>query len=94
VIGLSVTMSFNMPALREAVPRLRAVTSAPIFVGGHAIDLSRTTAVALGVEIVGNLPDELLATARRLAGIGKLGPDTRGPDTRGPDTRGPETRSE
>lgn len=94
VIGLSVTMSFNMPALREAVPRLRAVTSAPIFVGGHAIDLSRTTAVALGVEIVGNLPDELLATARRLAGIGKRGPDTRGPDTRGPDTRGPETRSE
>ena len=69
MIGLSVTMSFNMPALREAVSRLRATTPAPIFVGGHAIELSRTTAVALGVEAVGKRPEELLATARRLAGV-------------------------
>ena len=44
VIGLSVTMSFNMPALREAIARLRVVTTAPIFVGGHAIELSRGSA--------------------------------------------------
>jgi methanogenic corrinoid protein MtbC1 len=69
VIGLSVTMSFNMPALRDAVARLRAVTTAPIFVGGHAIELSRAAALALGVEVAGKRPDELLATARRLAGV-------------------------
>jgi hypothetical protein len=65
------------------VPRLRAVTTAPIFVGGHAINLSRTTAAALGVEIVGNLPDELLATARRLAGVDQLGPGKLGSEARG-----------
>lgn len=69
LIGLSVTMSFNMPALREAVSRLRVVTAAPIFVGGHAIELSPGTAVSLGVEIASKQPEELLAAARRLTGV-------------------------
>lgn len=69
VIGLSVTMSFNMPSLREAVTRLRAITAAPIFVGGHAIELSRAGALALGVEVASKRPEDLLATARRLAGV-------------------------
>jgi methanogenic corrinoid protein MtbC1 len=69
IIGLSVTMSFNMPALREAIARLRVVTAAPIIVGGHAIELSRQAAEALGVELAGKRPAELLATVRRLAGV-------------------------
>ena len=69
VIGLSVTMSFNMAALREAITRLRVVTTAPIFVGGHAIELSRASAEALGVAVAGKGPDDLLATARRLARV-------------------------
>lgn len=69
VVGLSVTMSFNMAALREAITRLRVITAAPIFVGGHAIELSRASAEALGVEVAGKAPDDLLATARRLAGV-------------------------
>jgi methanogenic corrinoid protein MtbC1 len=56
LIGLSVTMSFNMASLREAISRLRVVTTAPILAGGHAID-------------AGKSPDELLAAARRLAGV-------------------------
>jgi MerR family transcriptional regulator, light-induced transcriptional regulator len=69
VIGLSVTMSFNMPALREAIARLRVVTTAPIFAGGHAIDLSPPAAQALGVELAGKGPGDLIAVARRLAGV-------------------------
>ncbi|HWO21550.1 MAG TPA: cobalamin-dependent protein [Kofleriaceae bacterium] len=69
VIGLSVTMSFNMPALREAISRLRTITTAPILVGGHAVELSRQAAAALGVELAGKRPDELCAAVRRLAGV-------------------------
>ncbi len=69
VIGLSVTMSFNMPALREAIARLRVVTTAPIVVGGHAVELSRQAADALGVELAGKQPEELLAAVRRLARV-------------------------
>ena len=39
LIGLSVTMSFNLPSLREAVSRLRVVTDRPISAGRS----SRTT---------------------------------------------------
>ena len=69
VIGLSVTMSFNMPALRQTISRLRVVTTAPILVGGQAIELSRPAAAALGVETASGQPEELLAAARRLAGV-------------------------
>lgn len=69
VIGLSVTMSFNVPALREAVSRLGVVTTVPLIAGGRAIELSRAAALALGVEVAGKRPDELLATARRLARV-------------------------
>ena len=68
LIGLSVTMSFNMDSLREAVSRLRVVTDAPIFVGGHALAWS---AVGLDKELDVHVtsPDEVLATARRLTGL-------------------------
>lgn len=69
LIGLSVTMSFNLPALRTAVARVRAVSGMPIFIGGHATRWSRGIADELGVEEVGSSCAELLATARRLAGV-------------------------
>jgi methanogenic corrinoid protein MtbC1 len=69
VIGLSVTMCFNMPALRDAVSRLRVITDAPIVGGGRAIELAPGPAKALGVEVIGKRPDELLPAARRIAGV-------------------------
>lgn len=69
LIGLSVTMSFNLPSLREAVSRLRVVTDAPIFVGGHALAWSPNIDKELGLHAAGTTPDEVLATARRLTGL-------------------------
>lgn len=69
LIGLSVTMSFNLQALRDAVSMLRAVTGAPIFVGGHALTWSPGLEHELDIHPAGRTPDEVLATARRLTGI-------------------------
>jgi methanogenic corrinoid protein MtbC1 len=70
LIGLSVTMSFNLAALREAVSRLRVVTDTPVFVGGHALAWSPGIAQELALHPAGTTPDEVLATARRLTGLG------------------------
>ena len=69
LIGLSVTMSFNAPALRAAVPRLRAVCDAPIVVGGHALRWEPGLAATLGVEHAGDTVEQVVATARRLCGV-------------------------
>lgn len=69
LIGLSVTMSFNLGALRAAVSALREVSRAPIFVGGHGLRWAPGTAAELGVEVAPEATDELLAVTRRLAGI-------------------------
>lgn len=72
LIGLSVTMSFNVPALRAAVSRIRAasvVGERPIFAGGHALRWSSNLAAELGVTAAGATPAEVIATARRLAGL-------------------------
>jgi MerR family transcriptional regulator, light-induced transcriptional regulator len=72
LIGLSVTMSFNVPALRTAVSRVRAtpaVGDRPIFVGGHALRWSGNLATELGVASAGDTPGEVIATTRRLAGL-------------------------
>lgn len=69
VIGLSVTMSFNVPALRTAVARLGAVLHRPIFVGGHAIRWAPELIAELGVASDGTTSAEIVATARRLAGL-------------------------
>jgi methanogenic corrinoid protein MtbC1 len=69
VIGLSVTMAFNVPALRTAVERLRAAIDRPIFIGGHALRWQLGLAAQLGVEAGGDTATEVLATARRLAGL-------------------------
>jgi methanogenic corrinoid protein MtbC1 len=69
LIGLSVTMSFNVPALRIAVARVRAVTDRPVFVGGHALRWAASLAGELGVETAGTTPSEVIAMARRLTGL-------------------------
>lgn len=68
LIGLSVTMSFNLPALRTAIARVRLVGERPIFIGGHATGWSPGLARELEVAEAGADAVELLATARRLAG--------------------------
>lgn len=70
VVGLSVTMTFNVPALRAAVAGLRALGGTPIFVGGHALRWSSGLAAELDVEPGGAAPDEIVAIARRLAKVG------------------------
>jgi len=69
LIGLSVTMSFNLPALRTAVARVRAAFERPIFIGGHATGWSPGLAGELDVAEAGGSATELLAIARRLAGV-------------------------
>jgi len=69
LIGLSVTMSFNVPSLRTAVARVRAAIACPIFIGGHATRWSPNLAVELGVATAGMAPAEVVATARRLVGL-------------------------
>ncbi|HEU0032330.1 MAG TPA: cobalamin-dependent protein [Kofleriaceae bacterium] len=70
LVGLSVTMSFNVPALRAAVARLRIACSAPIFIGGHALRWAPKLADELAVAAAGQTLDEVVANARRLVGIG------------------------
>ena len=69
LIGLSVTMSFHVPALRAVVARLRAAVDRPIFVGGHATRWSHGLAAELGVATAGTVPAEIIASARRLVGL-------------------------
>ena len=69
LIGLSVTMSFNIPSLRTAVSMLRAVTAAPIFVGGHALRWSPGLEHELDIQPAGSTPNDVLAMARRLTGL-------------------------
>jgi methanogenic corrinoid protein MtbC1 len=69
LIGLSVTMSFNVPALRTAIARVRATTALPIFIGGHATMWAPGLAGELGVTAAGTTPAEVVAMARRLVGI-------------------------
>jgi len=68
-IGLSVTTSSNLSALRTAVARLREAGAAPVFVGGLALDRAPGDLEGLGVMDGGGSPVELVATARRVTGL-------------------------
>jgi methanogenic corrinoid protein MtbC1 len=68
-VGLSVTMSFNVPAARMAVARLRELGTTPIFLGGHATEWSRGLATDLGVATASADPAALIETARSLTGL-------------------------
>jgi MerR family transcriptional regulator, light-induced transcriptional regulator len=69
LIGLSVTMSFNVPALRTAVARSRAIADRPICIGGHATRGAPDLAGELGVVAAGKSPAEIVASTRRLVGL-------------------------
>jgi methanogenic corrinoid protein MtbC1 len=72
LIGLSVTMLFNLRSLREAVALLRTVTDAPICVGGYAIMWSRPVEQELQVHASGPSRHEIVALARRLTGLPQI----------------------
>lgn len=69
VIGLSVTMSFNLGSARTAISRLRDAGFSKIFIGGHATTWSRGALVEAGATVCSGDPQELIASARSLAGV-------------------------
>jgi methanogenic corrinoid protein MtbC1 len=69
VVGLSVTMCFNINALRTAVERIRAVAVVPIMVGGLAVRTSPELAPSLGVVGDGVALAALIAATRQAVGL-------------------------
>lgn len=67
LVALSVTMSFNVGALRSAVERIKArIPALPIMIGGHALAWSPDLATTLGVHTAPPEPDELLAAVGKI----------------------------
>jgi MerR family transcriptional regulator, light-induced transcriptional regulator len=67
LVALSITMSFNAPALRRAVEHIRAAHPAlPILVGGNALEVEPDLAERLGVASCGPQPDRVVGSARAL----------------------------
>lgn len=67
LLALSVTMSFNAPALRACVGRVRTqYPSLPILVGGHALEWEPDLAGQSGLETCPPDPEALVAAVRRL----------------------------
>jgi len=71
LLALSMTMSFNVPALRDTVRRVRAEIGAtlPILIGGHALQWSPNLAVELDVATAPSSPDELIEVVRQLTRV-------------------------
>ena len=72
LIGLSVTMLYNLKSLRDAVAMVRTVTDAPICVGGYAIMWSRPIEQELHVHASGPTRDEIVSLACRLTGLSQM----------------------
>ncbi len=72
LIGLSVTMLYNLKSLRDAVSMVRTVTNAPICVGGYAIMWSRPIEQELHVHASGPTRDEIVSLACRLTGLAQM----------------------
>lgn len=67
LLALSVTMSFNVSALRATIPEVRALAPhLPIAIGGHAVRWADALARDLGVATAPSDPESLVALARRL----------------------------
>ncbi|MGE0546099.1 MAG: B12-binding domain-containing protein [Kofleriaceae bacterium] len=67
LIALSVTMSFNVGALRNAVTRLRSeLADTPILIGGRALEWATDLTQTLRVETAPPTPEELVAAVRRM----------------------------
>jgi methanogenic corrinoid protein MtbC1 len=70
VLALSVTMSFNVASLRDAIVRVRAaLPGLPILVGGHALAWEPGLADAAGVHTCGPEASRVVGSAKRLTGI-------------------------
>lgn len=70
LLALSVTMSFNVAALRSAVRQVRLVApSLPIAVGGHAVRWSEGVVTELDVKTAPSDPESLIAFAREIVGL-------------------------
>jgi len=70
VLALSVTMSFNVPALREALARAReAFPGLPVMTGGHALKWEPGLAQAFDVHTCEPEAASVVGTARRLAKV-------------------------
>lgn len=70
LLVLSVTMTFNVPSLREAVRRVRARhPDVPIAVGGAAFSWHPGLASEVGANLEGCDADELVVKAKRLLGV-------------------------
>lgn len=72
LIGLSVTMLFNLKSLRDAVDVVRSVTDVPICVGGYAIMWSRPIEQELHVHASGPSREEIVSLACRLTGLSQM----------------------
>ena len=73
LLALSVTMSFHVPAAREAVRQVREHTAGklPIALGGGACEWSRGLVAELGVEVTGNDAHELVQAAAQYLGVAR-----------------------
>jgi methanogenic corrinoid protein MtbC1 len=70
MLALSVTMSFNLGALRAAVRQVRSVANdLPIAVGGHAVRWSEGVVHELGVKTAPSDPQALVAFSRGMVGL-------------------------
>lgn len=69
LVALSVTMAFNLAALRAAVQALRAVSSVPIAVGGGACVWSDRASSSVAAELTARSASELVERARQLLGV-------------------------
>jgi len=70
LLALSVTMTYHLPALREAVQQVRAVApTLPIAVGGLAFSWAQGLDQELGVSFHGRDARELVASACRTLGV-------------------------
>lgn len=70
LLALSVTMSFNVGALRAAVRQVRvAAPDVPIAVGGHAVRWSTGVVLELDVKTAPSDPQSLVAFAREIVGL-------------------------
>jgi methanogenic corrinoid protein MtbC1 len=69
LIALSVTMAFNVPAVREAVRELRAATQVRIAVGGGACLWEEGVAHSVGADLTACSARELVERAQSLLGV-------------------------
>jgi methanogenic corrinoid protein MtbC1 len=69
LVVLSVTMVFNVPALRQAVAALREVSSATIAVGGAACLWSQGTSEKVAADLCAESARELVALAQAQLGV-------------------------